>query len=172
MTSRNAVFMPATLNDKLKNMPVRSIYVAALPPACVTDSPKCDRSRSYSSSPPNWKGSYISNNSDSIKRTNNWVLYLLTYPESSVRLEFGRLGTRPSVLIMQSLKYVASNHVAKMFNLTTREGTTIQMIYDIIMRSRCDRYHFAPGGQGELRAPIFFFQCEFPRNTYRTSHNR
>ena len=155
MTSSNAVFMPATMNSKLKHMPVRSIYVAALPPACVTSSPKCDRSRSYSNSSPSKKYSYISNDGDSIKRTNNWVLYLLTYPETSIRLEFGRLGKRPAVLILQSLRYVSSTHVAKMFSLAAKEGTTVQTIYDIVMRSRCDRYHFAPGGQGGSRAPVF-----------------
>ena len=155
MSSSNAVFMPATLSHKLNHMPVRLIYVAALPPACVTSSPKCDRSRSHSRSFSSRKNSCSSSDGDGIKRTNNWVLYLLTYPGTSIRLEFGRLGTRPAVLILQSLRYVSSNHIAKMFSLETREGTTVQTIYDIIVKSRCDRYHFASGGQGRSRALVF-----------------
>ena len=41
-----------------------------------------------------------------------------------------------------------SNKVAKVFSLATKKGTTVQTIFDVIVRSRCDRYHFAIGGQG------------------------
>ena len=150
MMSNNAIFMPATLSRKIENMPVRSIYVAALPPACVTTSPKCDRSRTYSrSSPLSAKDDSGNVSSDNMKRTNHWVLYLLTYPETSIRLEFGRFGARPAVLLVQSLKYVRSNKVAKVYSLATKEGTTVQTIFDVIVKSRCDRYRFVAGGQGE-----------------------
>ena len=153
--AHNSIFIPATLGSKLKKMAITSIYVAALPPLCVGKSSLACHMRNISNGSTGSRSSSGSDRSnvrggdDKTKRTNQWVIYFLTRdPETSVRLEFGRFGAKPSVLIVRSMKYVASNHVVKVFSLPTKEGTTVQTIYDVIRNSRCNRYYSANGSQG------------------------
>ncbi len=126
--SNTVAFIPSSLSTRLSQMPVSGIYVAAQPPDLAAASEPGQAS-------------------SGTQKTNHWVLYLITSPQTSVRFDLSPTGTGSGVLIISNLDYVMSSDVVKVYTLSIKEGISVQSVLETIQQSGYDRYSFT-GGQG------------------------
>lgn len=115
-------YIPPSLASTLATLTVTGIKVAAHPPDDVSSG----------------------------KKTNHWVLYNVISQDKSVRFDFSPTGADSGAgcLIVRKLDYTVSSNAIKTYDLTVREGLTVQNLIDLLLSVHYDRYRFSASGQG------------------------
>jgi hypothetical protein len=120
-------FIPQSLANQIANLPILCIYASAQPPTSVLDP---------SGSP---AGS---------KKTNHWVLHLVTSQTESLQIDPSP-GSDSKITIIVSMVEKSIRHDAvKVIRLHTVPDLTVGNIIEYLRASNYIQYQFSTGGQG------------------------